>query len=252
MRLDQELVRRELASTRSEARRLVEAGSVEVRGVPTPKPATLVSRDTPIEMVAPGPRYVGRGALKLEGALDAFPIDVVGVRALDVGASTGGFTEVLLSRGAAEVVALDVGYGQLDTRLRSDSRVVVMERTNLRHATPADTGGRFRLIVGDLSFISLCAVAGALAGLAEDDADLVLLIKPQFEAGRGEVGRGGVVRDPDVRRLAIRKAVACLDEAGLGAQELVNSPIAGADGNREVFAWCQVGPARSPTLSVPE
>src|SRR5690606_40474092 len=136
----------------------------------------------------------------LRGALDDLGLDVAGRRALDAGASTGGFTQVLLERGAPQVVALDVGYGQLDQRLREDERVVVMERTNLRHVTPDDTGGRFSLIVADLSFISLCTVAPAFAGLVEDDADLVLLVKPQFEAGKGEVGSGGIVRDESVRR----------------------------------------------------
>lgn len=231
---------------------MVEEGSVEVRGVPTPKAATLVGRDTPIELAAAGPGYVGRGALKLEGALGAFPVMVEGRRALDAGASTGGFTEVLLRRGASTVVALDVGRGQLDDRLRRDERVVVMERTNLRHVTPDDTGGRFPLIVADLSFISLCTVAGALAGLAEPDADLVLLIKPQFEAERREVGSGGIVRDEEVRRRAVEKVVACLAEAGLGGQALATSSVSGAGGNREVFVWCQAGQAAIPDLEVPE
>jgi 23S rRNA (cytidine1920-2'-O)/16S rRNA (cytidine1409-2'-O)-methyltransferase len=231
---------------------MVEEGSVEVRGVPTPKAATLVGRDTPIELAASGPGYVGRGAYKLEGALAAFPVVVEGRRVLDAGASTGGFTQVLLQRGAASVVALDVGRGQLDDRLRRDERVVVMERTNLRHVTPDDTGGRFPLIVADLSFISLCTVAGALAGLAEPGADLVLLIKPQFEAGRREVGSGGIVRDESVRRRAVEKVVACLAEQDLGAQALTTAAVAGAGGNREVFVWCRAGLPPVPNLEVPE
>jgi 23S rRNA (cytidine1920-2'-O)/16S rRNA (cytidine1409-2'-O)-methyltransferase len=234
-------VRRGLAPSRAEAKRLVEDRAVVVRGVPTPKPTTLVSPDTPIDLVGEPRRYVSRGAYKLIGALDAFGIDVEGRRALDAGASTGGFTQVLLERGASEVVALDVGYGQLDQRLRDDERVVVMERTNLRHVTPEDTGGRFSMVVADLSFISLCTVAPALARLADDDADLVLLIKPQFEAGKGEVGRGGIVRDDDVRRRAVEKALRCLTGEGLTPVGIVPSPITGADGNREFLAWCRPG-----------
>lgn len=223
---------------------------VEVRGVPTPKTATLVAADTPIEMTRTAHRYVSRGAGKLAGALDEFGVDPRDRRVLDAGASTGGFTEVLLERGACEVVALDVGHGQLDHTLRSHPRVTVMERTNLRHVTPEDTGGRFPMIVADLSFISLCTVAGALAGLAETGADLVLLIKPQFEAGKGQVGRGGIVRDGQVRRQAVEKVVACLAEAGLGAVSLFASPLPGAGGNREVFVWCQAGRAAA-SLEVP-
>lgn len=224
---------------------------VQVRGIPTPKPASLVGADTPIELVKEGHGYVGRGGLKLEGALAAFPIEVAGVRALDVGASTGGFTDLMLQRGATEVVALDVGYGQLDQRLRDDDRVVVMERTNLRHTGPDDTGGRFRLIVGDLSFISLCTVADALAGLAEPGADLVLLIKPQFEAGKDEIGRGGIVRDDEVRKRTVEKVLQCLNERGLAPQGLTPSPIAGSGGNREVFVWAKAGAEAVSDLVVP-
>ena len=243
-------MQRQLASSRAEAQRLITEGRVEVRGVPTPKPATLVRADTPISLVDPGPRFVGRGAVKLEGALAAFAVEVAGRRALDVGASTGGFTEVLLRRGASQVVALDVGHGQLDPRLRADQRVVVMERTNIRHTTPEDTGGRFPLIVADLSFISLCTVAPALAGLAAPGADLVLLVKPQFEAGKSQVGRGGVVRSPEVRRQAVEKVVDCLAAVGIGAVAAAPSVLAGADGNREVFLWCRAGSPRRRDLEV--
>ncbi len=229
---------------------MVEAREVTVRGVPTPKPTTLVAPDTPIELVGEPNRYVGRGALKLRGALGDFGIEVEGRRALDAGASTGGFTQILLEHGAAEVVALDVGYGQLDQRLRDDERVVVMERTNLRHVTPDNTGGRFSLVVADLSFISLCTVAPAFAGLVEDDADLVLLVKPQFEAGKGEVGSGGIVRDESVRRRAVEKVLACLAEEGLIPVGITPSPISGAGGNREVFVWCRPG-AEPVELEVP-
>lgn len=221
-----------------------------MRGVPTPKATTLVGRDTAIELAADDPGYVGRGAYKLEGALGDFPVDVEGRRALDVGASTGGFTDVLLRRGARSVVALDVGYGQLHQRLRTDPRVTVMERTNLRHVTPDDTGGPFDLIVGDLSFISLCAVAPALAGLAQPSADLILLVKPQFEAPKREVGAGGIVRDPDVRRRAVLAAVECLAAEGLGPQALSPSALEGTEGNREVFVWCRAG-EESRSVEVP-
>lgn len=224
---------------------------VEVRGVPTPKPQTLVSSDTPIELVRPGHGYVGRGALKLEGALDEFEIEVAGRRALDAGASTGGFTQLLLQRGASQVVALDVGYGQLDQSLRRHDRVVVMERTNLRHVGPDDTGGVFDLVVADLSFISLCTVAAALAGLAGPKADLVLLVKPQFEAAKTEVGEGGIVRDESVRRRAVEKVIACLAAAGLGTVALAPSVIPGVGGNREVFAWCRPG-APAADVEVPQ
>ena len=230
---------------------MVEEGVVEVRGIPTPKPASLVTADTPIIMTETGPGYVGRGAFKLEGALDAFPVEVLGRRALDVGASTGGFTDLLLRRGATEVVALDVGYGQLDQRLRDDDRVVVMERTNLRYTSESDTGGRFPLIVGDLSFISLCTVAEALAGLAEPGGDLILLVKPQFEAGKGEIGRGGIVRDDEVRQRTVEKVMECLKNQGLGPQGLTPSPISGAGGNREVFVWARAGASPGADLVVP-
>lgn len=245
-----ELVRRHMATSRSQAERMVADGLVQVRGVPTPKPATLVAPDTPITLRGEGPRRVSRGAQKLEGALEAFPVEISGKRALDAGASTGGFTQVLLERGAPEVVALDVGYGQLDMGLRQDPRVEVMERTNLRHVAVEEVGGPFPLIVADLSFISLCTVAPRLRDLALTGGDLILLIKPQFEAGKGDVGHGGIVRDPEVRRRAVEKVLACLDRSGLGPRALVSSPISGAGGNREVFVWCRAGEPGSP-LEVP-
>lgn len=241
-----------MADSRAEAQRLIDGGDVVVRGIPTPKAATLVDSSTPITASAPERRYVGRGALKLEGALDTFGLDVSGVHALDVGASTGGFTDVLLQRGAAHVVALDVGHGQLHERIRSDPRVTVLERTNVRHVGPDDLGRRFSLIVADLSFISLCTVAESLARLAAPNADLVLLIKPQFEAGPADVGRGGIVKDPAVRADAVTGTVHCLDRHGLGTVALCSSPVAGAEGNREVFAWCRAGTEAVRGLEVPE
>lgn len=238
-------------ATPAEARQLVEDHRVRVGGVPAPKITTLVDRDTPIELSSGGARHVGRGAVKLAGALQAFPVEVAGRRVLDAGSSTGGFTEVLLERGASQVVALDVGYGQLDDRLRRDSRVRSMERMNLRHVGPDDVGGRFPLIVADLSFISLCTVADALAGLCQPGADLVLLIKPQFEAPKRDVGRGGVVARPEVRREAVTRVLECLAERGLAPRALSASVIDGADGNREVFVWCRQGAQPALDLEVP-
>lgn len=209
--------------------------------MPTPKPASLVSTGTPIEVVSGDRRWVSRGALKLLAAFDAFPVDLAGKAVLDVGASTGGFTEVSLERGARTVTAVDVGRAQLHERLRQDPRVVPMERVNFRIADVSDLGAPYPVIVADLSFISLCAVSGQLAAAAGQGADLILLVKPQFEAGKGKVGRGGVVRDPDVRQRAVLDVIACLGAAGLGARGIVRSPIEGRDGNIEYLLWLRKG-----------
>ncbi len=205
----------------------------------------------PIELEGPPPRFVGRGGLKLEGALDRFGIGVSGRRVLDAGASTGGFTDLLLQRGAAVVVAVDVGRGQLDDRIAADPRVEVHDRTNIRHSTAEDLGGTFDLIVADLSFISLCTVAPALVALADPGGDLVVLVKPQFEVGRAAVGRGGIVRDPSLHRVAVEKVARCLEEAGAGIRGVTPSPIEGAKGNREFFAWAVAGEPSDPTVEVP-
>lgn len=225
-------------------------GAIVVKGIPTPKPATMVEASTPIELVGAGPRHVGRGGRKLEGALEAFGIDVSGRRALDAGASTGGFTDHLLQEGVASVTAVDVGYGQLDDRISSDPRVEVRDRTNIRLSTSAELG-TFDLIVADLSFISLCAVAPAFADLAEEGADLVLLVKPQFEVGKGQVGRGGIVRDPALHVASLEKVVDCLAEVGLGTQAVCDSPITGAKGNREFFVWALAGRPPAADLELP-
>jgi 23S rRNA (cytidine1920-2'-O)/16S rRNA (cytidine1409-2'-O)-methyltransferase len=184
---------------------------------------------------------VGRGGEKLAAALDRFGIDPAGRRALDAGASTGGFTDCLLQHGAASVVAVDVGYGQLHERLRSDPRVDNRERTNVRHLAPADVGGPVDLVVADLSFVSLAAALPALVGLARPGADLVLLVKPQFEAGREEAARGrGVVRDPVVWRRVLEEVRAAADRAGSAMMGAMVSPITGADGNREFLVHCVV------------
>jgi 23S rRNA (cytidine1920-2'-O)/16S rRNA (cytidine1409-2'-O)-methyltransferase len=210
----------------------------------------MVTADTPIELIGDGPRYVGRGGLKLAGALAEFGLDVSGRQALDAGASTGGFTDHLLQSGAAHVTAVDVGRGQLDDRIASDSRVTVRDRTNIRLATP-DELGTFDLVVADLSFISLCTVADAFASLTQDGADLVLLVKPQFEVGKGQVGRGGIVKDPSLHVQSLRKVIECLDRAGLPVQAVCDSPITGAKGNREFFVWARKGGVGVPDLPLP-
>jgi 23S rRNA (cytidine1920-2'-O)/16S rRNA (cytidine1409-2'-O)-methyltransferase len=242
-RLDAELVHRGLARSREQARALVEDGRVLLGGVVATKPATQVdaSASLAVRESPDGPDYVSRGAHKLVGALDAFAIDVVGRRALDAGASTGGFTDVLLRRGIAAVLAVDVGYGQLAWPIRSDERVVVLERTNVRDLTADLLPFRPDLVVGDLSFISLALVLPALVRVATDDADLVLMVKPQFEVGRELVGTGGVVRDPALRSDAVRKIAAAALDLGLGTVGVVASPLPGPSGNVEYFLHLRRG-----------
>lgn len=237
-----ELVRRKLVTSRAAARRAIEDGLVRVSTVAEPKPSTLVDPAEPVSFVEPPEPFVGRGGRKLDGALDRFGIDVAAKVAIDVGASTGGFTDCLLQRGAAGVVALDVGYGQLHSRLRDDDRVTVIERTNIRTADAGELGAPFDVVVADLSFISLRLVAPQLASLGGADAVWVLLVKPQFEAERRDVGRGGIVRDPAVHRKAIESAVSGLAEAGVGVVEVMVSPITGTTGNREFLLWAVRGP----------
>jgi 23S rRNA (cytidine1920-2'-O)/16S rRNA (cytidine1409-2'-O)-methyltransferase len=208
---------------------------VTVAGAPATKPGRLVGRDEPIEVLGPPPRFVSRGGEKLDAALDRFDVAVAGRRALDAGASTGGFTDCLLQRGAVEVTAVDVGYGQLHERLRADDRVRVFDRTNIRNARAAEIGGPFPLVVADLSFISLRTVLPVLAGeLAEPGADLVLLVKPQFEAGRTEAARGrGVVRDPAVWRRVLEEVRDAIQAQPAAMMDAMVSPLQGADGNVE-------------------
>jgi 23S rRNA (cytidine1920-2'-O)/16S rRNA (cytidine1409-2'-O)-methyltransferase len=219
--------------------------------LPAPKPASLVAPADSIALAAGSPRYAGRGGLKLEGAFRDFPVAVAGRRALDAGASTGGFTDFLLQHGVAAVVAVDVGYGQLDPKVAADPRVTVLDRTNIRHLDCETAGGPFDLIVGDLSFISICTVAPALAALAADGADLVLLVKPQFEVGKGKVGKGGIVTDPALWHAAIAKVADCLGDHGCGVQAITTSPITGAKGNKEFFVWARRG-RPSCDVEVPE
>lgn len=246
-RLDAELVRRGLARSRAEAAELLTAGRVRVRGVLAHKPATMVDPAEPVVVRQGGPgavAYVSRGAHKLAGALDAFStggLRVAGSRCLDAGASTGGFTEVLLRAGAAEVVAVDVGYGQLAWSLRTDPRVRTHERTNVRTLTPDAIGGPVDLTVADLSFISLRLVLPALAGATRTAGDLVLMVKPQFEVGKGRVGAGGVVRDPELRAEAVRGVAGTGAEHGLGVAGIARSPLPGPAGNVELFLWLRHG-----------
>lgn len=233
-RLDAELVRRGLTESRTEAQKLIDADRVLVNGSVADKPARQVAPGDAVVIEGPPARFVGRGAEKLEHALEVFGIDVGGVRALDVGASTGGFTDCLLQRGAAHVVALDVGHGQLHERLRADQRVTNLERTNVRHATIDDIGGPVEMIVGDLSFISLTLVIPTLTRLCQSGSPMVLLVKPQFEAGRREVDRGrGIITDPAIHERVRVEIVDALEHAGCVVRNWTDSPITGADGNRE-------------------
>ncbi len=231
------------AGSRTEAQRLITAGQVRVEGVLSPRPATLVATATAIAVGSDVPRFVSRGGEKLDHALEVLGVDPQGRRCLDAGASTGGFTDVLLQRGARWVTALDVGYGQLHPRLAQDPRVEVRDRTNFRYVD-ADELGLFDLLVADLSFISLCTVVDRLSEVAEEGADCLTLVKPQFEAGRRSVGKRGVVKDPLVHSQVIRKVGTCLLKAGLGPRRVVASPLVGAkSGNREFFIWSVKGEA---------
>jgi 23S rRNA (cytidine1920-2'-O)/16S rRNA (cytidine1409-2'-O)-methyltransferase len=236
-RLDAELVRRGLARSRQQAAELVAAGRVSVRGQAATKPATQVDPADPVVVAEAhtGPEYVSRGAHKLVGALDAFGVDPTGRRCLDAGASTGGFTDVLLRRGAAHVVAVDVGYGQLAWSLRSDDRVTVLDRTNVRTLEPAAVAPAPDLVVADLSFISLTLVLPALAACCAPDADLLLMVKPQFEVGRERLGAGGVVRDPALRAEAVVAVATAARSVGLDVHGVVASPLPGPSGNVEYF-----------------
>jgi 23S rRNA (cytidine1920-2'-O)/16S rRNA (cytidine1409-2'-O)-methyltransferase len=243
-RLDAELVRRGLVSSRGEAHDAVAAKRVLVNGAVAEKPARLVAAGDALVLAGPPARFVGRGGEKLDAALDHFAVDVRGLRILDVGASTGGFTDALLSRGAAEVVALDVGHGQLHPRLRTDPRVRVLERTNIRASTTATIGGLVDAVVADVSFISLTVVIPLLVGLCQPGAPMVLLVKPQFEAGRTEVARGrGVVTDPAVHDRVRGEIDAALEAAGCTVLAWMESPIRGAEGNREFLVHATTGPA---------
>jgi 23S rRNA (cytidine1920-2'-O)/16S rRNA (cytidine1409-2'-O)-methyltransferase len=255
-RLDAELTRRGLARSREHAQELVEAGSVHVRGSTAIKCTTQVSEADPITVVSRGPSWVSRGATKLLGALETWPAaNVRDRRALDAGASTGGFTQVLLERGASAVVAVDVGYGQLAWPLRQDDRVTVLERTNVRYLESQSLPWRPEFVVADLSFISLTSVIAPLASLCEPGADLLVMVKPQFEVGRDQVGNG-VVRAPELRIQAVRTVALHALDLGLVVRGVTPSPLPGPSGNVEYFIWMSTasGSVRDhlPNLSSPE
>jgi 23S rRNA (cytidine1920-2'-O)/16S rRNA (cytidine1409-2'-O)-methyltransferase len=234
------MVRRGIAASRSEARDAIAAGLVTVGGRPTLKVGALVGPGEQVHVETPR-RFASRGGDKLAPALERFGVDPAGKQCLDAGASTGGFTDVLLSRGAAHVVAVDVGYGQLSWRLRRDGRVTVMERTNVRRLGPEDLPYRPDLVVADLSFISLRKVLPALASVARPEADIVLLVKPQFEAGASDVGRGGVVTDPAVWRRVLEEVAEACRGAGLGPRAVMPSPLPGPAGNVEFLLHARAG-----------
>jgi 23S rRNA (cytidine1920-2'-O)/16S rRNA (cytidine1409-2'-O)-methyltransferase len=244
MRLDTELVRRGLARSREQAAGLIAAGRVLVAGQAATKPATQVGQDAAITVRDPGaePDYASRGGRKLAGALAAFTdLAVAGRRCLDAGASTGGFTDVLLRAGAEHVVAVDVGYGQLAWPLRSDPRVTVLDRVNVRQLTAAQVAPAPALVTADLSFISLTLVLPALVACAAPGADFVLLVKPQFEVGKGNVGAGGVVRDQALRAATVAAVAAAGATSGLGVRGVTASPLPGPAGNVEYFLWLRSG-----------
>jgi 23S rRNA (cytidine1920-2'-O)/16S rRNA (cytidine1409-2'-O)-methyltransferase len=244
IRLDSELVRRGLARSREQAAELITAGYVRVNGQQAAKSATQVTRDAAINITErdDDPGYVSRGARKLAGALAAFTdLDVANRICLDAGASTGGFTDVLLRAGAAHVTAADVGYGQLAWSLRTDPRVTVMDRVNVRELNRDSVTPPPDLVVADLSFISLTLVLPALVATATDRADLVLMVKPQFEVGKGRVGAGGVVRDTTARSGAIRAVCEAAGKLGLGVRGITASPLPGPAGNVEYFVWLRAG-----------
>jgi 23S rRNA (cytidine1920-2'-O)/16S rRNA (cytidine1409-2'-O)-methyltransferase len=243
-RLDALLVERGLVETRSKAQALVMAGLVWSGDRRLDKPGMLLPAETPVEVKGRDHPWVSRGGLKLVRALDHFSIDPRGAVALDVGASTGGFTDVLLARGAARIYAVDVGYGQLAARLRDDPRVVVLERVNARSLTRTEVPEPIDLIVCDASFIGLETVLPAPLALAAERAGLVALIKPQFEVGKGRVGKGGIVRDQALRREVCDRIVAWLDaQPGWRVAGLIESPILGADGNQEFLVHARKGAA---------
>ncbi|MBV1780485.1 TlyA family RNA methyltransferase [Paeniglutamicibacter sp. ABSL32-1] len=250
-RLDQELVTRSLARSRTDAARLIADQRVRVDGMIATKAAKNVAETSAITVqAAAGEEFVSRAGHKLAGALAAFSlIEVAGKRCLDAGASTGGFTDVLLRRGADHVEAVDVGHGQLVPELRADARVHVHEGMNVRYLDPADIGGEVALVVADLSFISLTLVMGALAGATEQDGDLVLMVKPQFEIGREQLSRTGVVHSPDQRRKAVDVVMASAHDAGLGVKGLARSPLPGQDGNVEFFLWLGKDTGHNPEAS---
>ena len=248
-RLDAELVRRELARSRENAVELIASGKVLVNGIPATKAATQVDAQISITLKDEQDEFVSRGGHKLAGALDHFvKLNVKDKVALDAGASTGGFTDVLLKRGAKIVVAADVGYGQLAWQLQSDSRVKILDRVNVRSLTKQQVGVEIDLVVADLSFISLKIVLPALIEVAKEEADFLVMVKPQFEVGKEKLGAGGVVRDAALRKLAVAAVADAAFSLGLGCLGVVASPLPGPSGNVEYFLW--LSKAGEPLLEV--
>jgi 23S rRNA (cytidine1920-2'-O)/16S rRNA (cytidine1409-2'-O)-methyltransferase len=237
IRVDQLLVERGLAESGERARALILAGHVVINGQRSDKPGHSVATDSQVELLERMP-YVSRGGLKLAGALDHFAMDVIGRVCLDVGSSTGGFTDCLLQRGAARVWSIDVGHGQLDWKLRHDARVVVREGVNARYLQPADFPEKFDLAVCDASFISSTLLIPAVVPLLAKSGEMVILVKPQFEVGRGQVGKGGIIRDPELHRAACDRIRACVEALDFRTQ-IIESPILGAEGNREFLLYAQ-------------
>jgi len=235
IRLDQLLVDRGLAESREKAKALVLAGTVLVSGQKADKPGHTVPGDSVVEVTS-RPPYVSRGGHKLAAALEHFGIDVQGAVCVDIGASTGGFTDCLLQRGAAKVYALDVGSGQLDWKLRSDARVILKEGVNARYLTPADVGESADFVCCDVSFISATMIVPVIPPLLKPEGRMVILVKPQFEAGRGQVGKGGIVRDPATRQAACDKVKEAVEHAGFRT-DIIESPLPGAEGNIEFLLY---------------
>lgn len=236
-RLDRALVVRGLVTSREDAARLILAGLVRVDGVMVDKAAKPIPSHAEVEIIGRASPYVGRGGEKLAAGLNEVQIDPRGKICLDVGCSTGGFTDCLLQRAAARVYAVDVGYGQFDWRLRQDARVVLFERTNIRHLAPGVLPEPFDVVVIDVSFISLSLVMPCIVPLLAPSGIVLSLIKPQFEVGKGQVGRGGIVRDEALREAAVQKVIACAGGLGLAVAGRMDCPIEGRKGNREILAW---------------
>ena len=235
LRLDILLAQRGLAESRQKAQRIIMAGVVRVNGQKIDKSSAMIAPDTEVTVLGKSCPYVSRGGLKLQGALDVFSLQVEGMVILDIGASTGGFTDCLLQRGAKKIYAVDVGYGQLDWNLRNDDRVIVRERTNARYLSPEDFEEKMDLIVIDASFISLDKILPATVGILREEGEVLALVKPQFEVGRFEVGKGGVVRDPQKHKSAVEGVVKEAEKLGYACSGTVRSPITGPAGNVEFF-----------------
>jgi 23S rRNA (cytidine1920-2'-O)/16S rRNA (cytidine1409-2'-O)-methyltransferase len=241
-RLDAELVRRSLTRSREAASELITSGKVYVNGIAVSKPASIVDSQSSIKLIDEHDEFVSRGGHKLAGALDHFNnLDITQRVALDAGASTGGFTDVLLKRGVKHVIAVDVGYGQLAWELHSDARVTVLDRVNVRHLTAQQVGQKVDLVVADLSFISLKLVLPALFSVANANADFLIMVKPQFEVGKERLGAGGVVRDPQLRKDAVISVAQSAFEQGFGCLGVVASSLPGPAGNVEYFLWLRKG-----------